>query len=163
MLKYLLTAAFAGALAQASPALAAEEDDSSRRVPYYGYVQPHPGEDWDGRDGRDGRDRQHWDGDRDDDWGDRQHWRRTWRPWPFFSWPGYGWGRPWYGNDRCDNRYGRRLTDRQVYWLLQRNGYQRFWDLENHDDGYRVRAIGPDGRRVRLFIDGACGRIRHWR
>jgi hypothetical protein len=46
---------------------------------------------------------------------------------------------------------------------LRHQGFRNFRDFERIRDGYSVKALAPNGRRVKLFVDGSCGRIRHWR
>ena len=59
-----------------------------------------------------------------------------------------------------------RLTIRDVYDRLEKQGYRDFKEIEWDDGRYKVKAVASDGRAVKIHMDGRSGSvlgIRHHR
>ncbi len=161
----LALAILGGAGALAAPVLA--DNDSTRQWPNWNDGQPQrhdrQGEDDDWRrDWDDDDQRRDWDDD--DRWQDGNRRHRSDNQWSNPWWrPGGGQG--WYDNNRnrCAAWHGRRLSQRDLAHYLRGFGYRHILNFDRRNDGYSVRAVDRDGRRVRLFVDGRCGRVSRWR
>ena len=61
---------------------------------------------------------------------------------------------------------GPKLTIRDVYDRLEKQGYRDFREIEWDDGRYKVKAVASDGRAVKIHMDGRSGSvlgIRHHR
>ena len=59
-----------------------------------------------------------------------------------------------------------RLTIRDVYDRLEKQGYRDFKEIEWDNGHYKIKAVASDGRAVKIHIDGRSGSvlgIRHHR
>lgn len=51
------------------------------------------------------------------------------------------------------------LSIPQVIQRLEASGYRDFEEIERESDGYEVKAIDPEGRRVEIDVDPITGEV----